>query len=74
MKNKLEDLRNHLFVALEGLLDEEKPLEIERAKAVAQVGAVLVETAKVEVKAIEVMKLNGGTGFLQLAHQEGPRS
>ncbi|KUM43705.1 hypothetical protein [Pseudomonas sp. EpS/L25] len=72
MKNKLEDLRNHLFVAIEGLLDRENPLEIERAKAVAHVGSVLIETAKVEVKAIEVLGGTGGSGFLQLSQERKP--
>ncbi|HDY5567755.1 TPA: hypothetical protein RQ712_006623, partial [Pseudomonas aeruginosa] len=53
MKNKIEDLRNHLFATIEGLLDEEKPLDIERAKAVAHVSSVIIESAKVEVKALE---------------------
>nr|WP_288356109.1 hypothetical protein [uncultured Pseudomonas sp.] len=66
MKNKLEDLRNHLFIAIEGLLDETNPMEIERAKAVAHVGSVLIESAKVEVRAIEVLGATGGSGFLQL--------
>lgn len=68
MKNKVEDLRNHLFVTIEGLLDTDKPLDIERAKAVAQVGSVLVEMAKVEVKALEI--LNGrGSQFLQIGQE-----
>lgn len=68
MKNKVEDLRNHLFATIEGLLDTEKPLDIERAKAVAQVGSVMVEMAKVEVKAIEI--LNGrASQFLQIGQE-----
>lgn len=68
MKNKVEDLRNHLFVTIEGLLDTDKPLDIERAKAVAQVGSVMVEMAKVEVKALEI--LNGrGSQFLQIGQE-----
>lgn len=55
MKNKIEDLRNHLFATIEGLLDEEKPLDIERAKAVAHVSSVIIESAKVEVKALEII-------------------
>lgn len=55
MKNKIEDLRNHLFATIEGLLDEENPLDIERAKAVAHVGSVIIESAKVEVKALEII-------------------
>lgn len=65
MKNKIEDLRNHLFAALEGLLDEDKPLDIERAKAVAQVSSVIIESAKVEVKAMELVN-SQRSKFLQL--------
>lgn len=49
MKNTIVDLRNHMFAAIESLLDEENPMDIERAKAVAEVGKVIVESAKVEV-------------------------
>lgn len=61
--NKLTDLRNHLFATLEALQDADKPMDIERAKAVADVARVIVDSAKVEVS---VMELTGshGTGFL----------
>lgn len=59
MKNKIEDLRNHLFVAIEALLDEDKPMDIDRARAVADVAQVMINSAKVEV---EFMKVTGGTG------------
>ena len=68
MKNKVEDLRNHLFATLEGLLDDEKPLDIERAKAIAQVGSVIIESAKVEVKAMELLNSNGSK-FLQIGEE-----
>lgn len=68
MKNKVEDLRNHLFATLEGLLDPEKPLDIERAKAVAQVSSVIIESAKVEVKAMELLNTNGSK-FLQIGQE-----
>lgn len=48
MKNKIEDLRNHLFAALEGLADEEKPMDLDRAKTIAEVAQVIVNSAKVE--------------------------
>lgn len=59
----MEDLRNHLFVTLEALLDKEKPLEIERAAAVAKTAQVIVNSAKVEV---DYLKIAGGrgTGFI----------
>lgn len=68
MKNKIEDLRNHLFATIEGLLDTDKPLDVERAKAVAQVASVMIESAKVEVKAIELLDQRGST-FLQIGHE-----
>lgn len=49
MKNKIEDLRNHLFAALEGLADADKPLEINRAKAISEVAQTIINSAKVEV-------------------------
>lgn len=64
MKNKIEDLRNHLFVTLEGLLDLDKPLDIDRAKAVADVAQVLVNSAKVEVDHLKVTNSSMGSGFI----------
>lgn len=59
MKNKIEDLRNHLFAPIEALLDEDKPMDIDRAKAVADVAQVVINSAKVEVA---FMRATGGTG------------
>lgn len=64
MKNKIEDLRNHLFATLEALQDKEKPMEIDRAKAVADVAKVLVDSAKVEVDYLRVTGAIAGTGFI----------
>ena len=59
MKNKLVDLRNHLFATLEALQDKTDPMDIGRAKAVAEVAGKIIESAKVEVRFLEV---NGGSG------------
>lgn len=55
MKNKIEDLRNHLFEQLERLSDDEKmknPIalekELKRAGAISEVASVIVESAKAE--------------------------
>lgn len=64
MKNKIEDLRNHLFATIEGLLDTEKPLDLDRAKAVADVGRVLVDSAKAEVEFIKATGRTSGSGFM----------
>lgn len=58
MKNKIEDLRNHLFEALEDLKDKDKPMEIERAKMVSEVAQTIINSAKVEV---DLLKTTGGT-------------
>lgn len=66
MKNKIEDLRDHLFATLEALRDPDKPMEIERARAIADVAQVVVNSAKVEV---DHMKLSNssGSGFIPQA-------
>lgn len=63
-KNKIVDLRDHLFATLESLRDDDKPMELDRARAVAEVAKVIVESAKVEV---QMLKVTGGlnvTGFI----------
>lgn len=54
MKNKISDLRDHMFAQLErlgqeDLTPEQLKNEIERAKAIGEVGKVIVESAKTEV-------------------------
>ena len=69
MKNRIEDLRNHLFETLEALKDKDAPMQIERALAVAEVAQVIVNSAKVEC---EFVKLNGGhgSGFIPLLAED----
>ena len=64
MKNKIEDLRNHLFETIEALRDDEKPMELARAHAVAKVAQVIVESAKVEVEFLKATGASRSTGFL----------
>jgi len=57
----MSDLRDHIFVALERLNDEsisqdELQAEIQKSKQIAQLGSVLVNSAKVEV---DYLKLTG---------------
>lgn len=63
MKNKIEDLRDHLFATIESLRDKEHPMDIERAKAISQVADTIIESAKVECKFIELTG-GDGTGFV----------
>lgn len=64
MRNKIVDLRNHLFAALEALADPDDPLDIERARAIADVAQVIVNTAKVEVQYLAATGAKTGTGFI----------
>lgn len=60
----ISTLRNHLLDTLSALRDRDNPMEPDRARAVAQVASVLVDTAKVEV---EYLKATGQdrAGFLE---------
>jgi hypothetical protein len=71
MKNKIEDLRDHLFSAIEGLMDEEKPMEINRAKAVADVAQTIINSAKVEVEFLQVTGAKRGSAFLDHVNGAG---
>jgi len=72
MSNTIEDLRKHLFETLEGLKDKEKPLDIERAKAVCDVAGKIIETAKVEVSYLNVVG-GRGSGFIPQGLLPGAR-
>lgn len=68
MKNKIEDLRNHLFNALEGLSDPDKPMAIDRALAIAEVAQVVINSAKVEVEFLKTQQGNvKATDFIPVA-------
>lgn len=57
MKNKMQDLRDHLFAQLERLGDDSQlpsKDEIDRARAMNEVAKTLIETARVEVDFLKV--------------------
>lgn len=45
----IDTMRQHLMDTLASLRDRENPMEPDRARAIAQVAGVLVDSAKVEV-------------------------
>ena len=64
MKNKITDLNNHLFAALERLSDEDitpeqLDTEIERSKSIAGIAKIVVASAKVSVSAMALMERAG---------------
>ena len=54
-KNKIDDLRNHLFAALEGLSDPDNPMDVARAHAICEVSQAIINTAKVEVDLVRAV-------------------
>lgn len=62
MKNKLSDLRNHLFETIEKLKDGD--LDVSKAKTIADVAQVIINSAKVEVDYLKVTDGQSGSGFI----------
>lgn len=68
-KNKIEDLRDHLFETIEKLKDGD--MEIETAKAITEVSQVIVNTAKTEVEFMKVVGgIGTGSGFIPLEQRK----
>lgn len=64
MRNKIEDLRDHLFETLERLKDEDDPMDLERAETIAKVGQTIINSAKVEVDFLRITGGAEGSGFI----------
>jgi hypothetical protein len=65
MKNKMTDLRNHLFETLEALKDRKQPMEVERAKVISDVAQTLINSAKVELQFMELIGGNEDSQFFE---------
>lgn len=64
MGNKITDLRDALFDTINALKDQDKPMELDRAKAIAEVAQTIINTAKVEVDYLRLTGQRTGTDFL----------
>ena len=62
-KNKIQDLRNHLFETIELLKDNE--IDINTALAIATVSESIINTAKVEVQYLKAIESNIKSLFLE---------
>lgn len=62
MKNKIEDLRNHLFETIEKVKDGDMPLD--RAKMVAELAQVIINSAKAETDHLKALDKTRGSGFI----------
>lgn len=70
MKNKISDLRNHLFSVLEELTDPDSTYDIAKAKVVADVAQVIINSAKIENDYIKIIGGTHGSGFIEEGRME----
>ena len=73
-KNKIGDLRDHLFETLEALKDTESPMDLDRAKAISEVAQTIINSAKVEIDLLKVVGGSApGTDFLEIHSADLPQ-
>lgn len=63
-RNKINDLRDHLFETLERLKDGD--IDITTAKTMADVAQVIINSAKIEVDFIKATGATEDSGFIKL--------
>mgnify|MGYP006981214021 CR=1 FL=1 len=80
-RNKIEDLRDHLFETIEALKDKSDPMDLDRARTISTVANSIIESAKVEVQAMKELGGHLATDFIPantrapaLPHDKGRRS
>ena len=71
MKTSIEELRAHLMGTLADLRSKDNPMEPDRARAIAQVAGILVDSARVEVEYIKATDAEG-SGFIAPAALPAP--
>lgn len=64
MSKTITDLRDALFSTLDALRDKDAPMDLDRAKTIADVAQTIINTAKVEVEYSRATGQAGGSGFL----------
>ncbi len=69
MNNNISTVRQALLDTLADLRNRDNPMEIERARAVADVARVIVDSAKVEV---DYLKVTGQSATPFLEHPDTP--
>lgn len=74
MKNKIDDLRNHLFAQLERLGDEDlQPealeRELARGRGISEIAQTLIDCAKVEVSYVKAVGADRGSEFLEASQR-----
>jgi hypothetical protein len=76
-RNRMSDLRNHLFETLEALKDADAPMDLARAKAISDVAQTIINSAKVEVDLVKQIGAPQGIEFfghpMEVSAPHGPR-
>lgn len=70
----MTDLRNHLFEVMEALKDDEKPMDLARARTVVDVAQAVINSAKVEVEFLNAIDSSEATDFFDMQRIEARRS
>lgn len=73
MNSKMTDLRDHLFATIDALRDKENPMDLDRARTIANVAQVLVSSAKVEVDYYKVTDAQPASNFFDVPPTKQPR-
>lgn len=73
-RNSIDDLREHLFATLRGLQDKDNPMDVDRARAVAHVAGVVIDSARVEVEYARATGSDVASKFLESGREQQPGS
>lgn len=72
-QNGIVELREIMFDTLRDLRNPEKPLDLDRARAISEAAQVVINSAKVEVDYLKATGNSTGTGFIEAATQGATR-
>lgn len=71
--NDINALRGELFATIRALRDKENPMDVNRAKAVAEVAGRVIDSVKAETEYVRTFGARGslpGSGFIALEHKD----
>ena len=74
-QNTISDLRSELFATIRALRDKDNPMDVARAKAVADVAGRIIDSAKAETEFVRAFGGRGSTpssGFIAAAPVKVP--
>lgn len=72
-ENTISDLRAELFATIRGLRDKDNPMDVARAKAVADVAGRIIDSAKAETDYVRAFGGRGAVPSSGFIGAENPR-